>query len=78
VTLTWTDSLSSFVTGYDILRKSGSQYGVIATVSSTAHSYTDGSAEGLHTTYTYEVEALSSRGDAVSAAVSATTPTLCL
>ena len=55
VTVTWTDSTSSNVEGYAVLR-SGSQ---IAALASTATSYTDTSAP-QSTTVTYGVEALTS------------------
>jgi titin len=79
VKLTWTDSSSYWVTGYEILRSSnGTSYSGIASVSSSATSYTDTSVSGLDTTYWYEVEALSPEGTATSAAVKVTTPTLCV
>ncbi len=79
MSLTWSDSRSSYVTGYEILRSTnGSSYSGIAEVSSKASSYTDTSVQGLGITYWYKVEALSSHGTAMSSTVSVTTPLLCL
>jgi hypothetical protein len=79
VILSWTDSRSSDVTGYEILRSAnGSSYSGIAEVSAGSRSYTDTSVEGLGVTYWYKVEALSTHGEAMSSAVSVMTPLLCL
>jgi hypothetical protein len=79
VRLSWTASPSSFVTSYEILRKSGgSGYSVLAEVSASTTSYADTSVTGLGTTYTYEVQADAPGGTATSAAASATTPALCV
>ncbi len=79
VNLTWTDSSSSYVSSYEVLRStSGSSYAGIAQVSAGSSSYTDSTVQGLGTTYWYKVEARSPYGDATSSAVSVTTPLLCL
>jgi len=79
VTLTWTDSSSSSVSGYEILRSTnGTSFSDLASVSAGAKTYTDSSVLGLGTTYWYEVRALSPYGSATSGAVSATTPLTCL
>jgi putative nucleotidyltransferase with HDIG domain len=79
INLSWTDSTSNWVTGYDILRSSnGSSYTGIASVSAGTTTYSDKTVSGLNTRYWYEVEALSPEGYATSSAASATTPPLCL
>ena len=76
--LTWTRSTTAAVTGYTILRsKSGSAYTSIAIVGATIATYADTTVTGVGTTYSYEVEATSPGGTAVSAAVAKAT-TLCL
>ena len=75
----WTDSVSSWVTSYVIMRSSdGTDYSPIATVSAGASSYTDSSVAGLGTTYWYEIVARSGEGSATSGSVSVTTPLTCL
>jgi len=79
VTLSWTDSPSSFVTSYTILRKSGGGgYSTVTQVAAGTTTYTDTSVSGLSTTYTYEVQANAPGGTATSSPGSATTPTLCI
>ena len=79
IKLTWTDSPSYWVTGYEILRSSnGTSYTNLKSVSASTTSYSDTSVSGLKTTYWYEIEALSPEGTATSAAVKVTTPSLCL
>jgi len=80
VTLGWTASPTSTVTGYTILRGfSPDALSAIATVSGrTVTSYTDTGATVLGATYWYAVEALAPNGVATSGAVSATTPSLCV
>jgi predicted phage tail protein len=79
VLVTWTASASTSVTSYIILRgTSAGSLSYLTTVSSATTSYTDASVTGLNTTYWYAVEAVAPSGDTASAAVSATTPTLCV
>ena len=82
VTLTWTASPTTRVTGYVVLRSSSrsGSYGTIASVSGrTTVTYVDTTANGLGTTYFYEVEATAGGSlSAPTAPVSATTGTLCL
>jgi HD-GYP domain-containing protein (c-di-GMP phosphodiesterase class II) len=82
VTLTWTASPTTRVTGYKILRGTTktSVTTVVGTVSGrTTVAYIDTSVSGLGATYWYEVEAVAGASTATSTpAVSATTPTLCL
>jgi HD domain len=78
ITLRWTDSTSSGVRGYAVLRSSnGSSYAPVGFVQAQSSSYVDTGVQGLGVTYWYEVEARSSYGSTVSSAVSATTPLLC-
>jgi putative nucleotidyltransferase with HDIG domain len=78
ITLEWTDSTSSSVTGYEILRSwNGSDYSAIADVEAGATTYSDSSYLWLGTTYWYEVEALSPEGSATSAPAQTTTPITC-
>lgn len=77
--MTWSDSTSSSVSGYEILRSAnGSSYSEIAGVSARSESFTDSTVQGLGTTYWYKIEARSDDGPATSSAVSVTTPLLCL
>jgi putative nucleotidyltransferase with HDIG domain len=79
VNLSWTDSTSSDVTGYEILRSTdGSSYGAIAELSAGSASYTDSAVQGLGTTYWYRVGDRSPGGGAVSDTVSVTAPLTCL
>jgi hypothetical protein len=79
VTLGWSGSSSSWVTGYSILRSSnGSNFSQIASVSAGLRSYTDSSVQGLGITYWYEVVADSSYGDTTSEDMSVTTPLICV
>jgi hypothetical protein len=82
VSLSWTASPTSSVTGYLILRsgKKTGPYSSIATVSGRATvSYTDSSVSGLGATYWYEVEAVAGgTSSPATAPASATTPGLCL
>jgi hypothetical protein len=81
VTLAWTASPTTRVTGYVILRStdSSSSYSSVGSVNGrTSVSFTDTSVTGFGTTYWYEVEALADGSSATSSTASATTPTLCL
>jgi len=82
VTVSWTESPVTGVTGYAILRSTAqaSGYSAIATVSSRATtSYQDTTANGLGTKYWYEIEALAgSSTSPPSVPLSVTTPPLCL
>ena len=82
ITLTWTASATTRVTGYAILRATGktSTYSLVATVSGRATAtYTDTAVSGLGKTYWYEIEALAgAASSSPSAPVSAATPGLCL
>jgi hypothetical protein len=81
VTLTWTPSPTTRVTGYVILRsnaKTGSYTSVGNATPRTAVTYTDTTVGGLGTTYWYKVEAVAGGESATSGPVSATTPGLCL
>jgi hypothetical protein len=78
ITLEWTDSTSSWVTGYEILRSSnGSDYSATADLEAGTTTYSDSSELWLGTTYWYEVEALSPEGSATSAPAQTTTPITC-
>jgi hypothetical protein len=78
ITLEWTDSTTSSVTGYEILRSSdGSDYSVVGDVDAAATTYSDSSDLWFGTTYWYEVEALSPEGSATSAPAQTTTPITC-
>jgi hypothetical protein len=78
ITLDWTDSTSSWVTGYEILRSlNGSDYSAIADVDVGAATYPDSYDLWFGTTYWYEVEALSPEGSAMSAPAQTTTPITC-
>jgi hypothetical protein len=78
ITLEWTDSTSSWVTGYEILRSSdGSDYSPVGDVEAGATTYSDSSSLWLDTSYWYEVEALSPEGSATSAPAQTVTPITC-
>jgi len=78
ITLEWTDSTSSWVTGYEILRSSdGSDYSPVGDVEAGATTYSDSSGLWLDTSYWYEVEALSPEGSATSAPAQTVTPITC-
>jgi hypothetical protein len=81
VTLSWTASPTTRVTGYVILRSTDrtSSYSSVGSVSGrTTVSFTDTNVTGLDTTYWYEVEAVAGGSSAASSPASATTPTMCL
>jgi hypothetical protein len=79
VTVSWTHSTSSGITGYEILRKSGSTYQPYASVSSSATQYVDTGVSGINTSYSYEIETVTTNGTSgPSASASGTTPPLCL
>jgi putative nucleotidyltransferase with HDIG domain len=80
VSLSWTASPTTSVTGYAILRgPSVNALTYLGTVSGrTDTSYTDSSVSGLDTTYWYEVEAIAAGSSAMSGPVSVTTPLLCI
>jgi hypothetical protein len=82
ITLTWTASATTRVTGYAILRSTGktSTYSNVATVSGrTIATYADTTVSGLGKTYWYEIEAVAgAAASSPSAPVSGATPTLCL
>jgi hypothetical protein len=80
VSLSWTASPTTSVTGYVILRGTSlSSLVHVGTVSGrTDTSYIDTSVSGLGTTYWYEVEAVSGDASGVSDPTSVTTPALCL
>jgi len=81
VTVTWTASPTTRVTGYTILR-SGSKAGTYNSIANvtprTTVTFTDTTVGGLGTTYWYEVEAVAGGQSATSGPVSVKTPTLCL
>jgi hypothetical protein len=80
VSLSWTASPTTRVTGYEILRgTSKTSLSPIASVSGrTTVAYPDKTVSGFGSTYWYEVEAVAGGSTAASGPVSATTPTLCL
>jgi hypothetical protein len=79
VNLGWSGSSSSWVTGYAVLRSSdGTNFTQIASVSSSARSYTDSAVQGLGITYWYEIVADSAYGNTASAVVSVSTPLVCV
>jgi putative nucleotidyltransferase with HDIG domain len=75
VNLSWTDSSSDSVTGYDVLvsTNGGSSYSQAnpTTLSRNSSSYSDTSVEN-HSSYVFKVEALSPGGDATSSSASVT------
>jgi len=80
IVLSWTDSRSSGVTGYEVLRRAGGgpSFTLVASLPVGAVSYADTAPLRLGSTYWYEIGALSPGGTALSAAVEVTTPVACL
>jgi len=80
VALRWTDSGSSWVTSYEVLRSSnGSSYSVIKSgLSPSTTTYSDTGVSGFGTEYWYKIEAVSPEGSALSSSVETTTPGICL
>ena len=82
ITLTWSASATTRVTGYAIWRATGktSTYSLVASVGGrTTATYSDTTVSGLGKTYWYEIEAVAgASSSSPSAPVSAATPTLCL
>ena len=75
LTLTWTESTPPSVTGFDILRCTGSSCTpttVVTSVGSAARTYTDSSL-ARHTTYTYQVRANNGSGSTSSNSASGST-----
>lgn len=72
VTVTWTASSTSYVTGYKVERAtaSGGPYAVVGSVSAGKTSYTDGESLGYSTVYYYRVSAFDGEWSATSATVS--------
>jgi hypothetical protein len=79
MTLTWTASPTTRVSGYEILRgPNQNSLSPLASVNGrTTVTYTDTTVSGIGTTYWYEVEAVAGGSTAASAAASGKT-TLCL
>ncbi len=82
ITLTWSASAMTRVTGYAIWRATGrtSTYSLVASVGGrTTATCSDTTVSGLGKTYWYEIEAVAgASSSSPSAPVSAATPTLCL
>jgi hypothetical protein len=79
ITLSWAASTTGPVTSYRILRgPTATSMTTVATVGAATTTYTDTGVSGLGATYWYAVQAVNSAGTTTSAAVSGTTPTLCV
>lgn len=79
VTLSWTATPSTFATGYQIWRKSGTgSFALVGTVSDRTTTTYVNTPVSLSTTYTYYVAAVVHSWSADSTTAAATTPALCL
>ena len=78
VDLSWTATTSPQVTGYRVLRRTGSgSYTTVATLSGRATSTYNDTAVTTSATYTYLVKAVRNNWYADSSTATATTPTVC-